>query len=149
MKASTRWTLAIVGLLVGCVAAQVALATAATDGKTEVIPAYYDRAIHYDDAIDQAARDRALGWHVGVAIAGGEARVHVTDAGGAPVVGRVHVTGYQRAHASERIDTELACGPDGRCRGAIRPSRIGWHDLTVTVERGRDRFVERIGVLAR
>jgi hypothetical protein len=40
MSARTRWTLAIVGLLVGNVLAMVTLATLANTGESEVIPSY-------------------------------------------------------------------------------------------------------------
>lgn len=42
MSARTRWTLAIVGLLVGNIVAMVILATVAHVGQSTVIPDYYE-----------------------------------------------------------------------------------------------------------
>src|SRR5215831_15723992 len=102
MTPRLRWIVAIAGLLAGNVIAMIILALVATSGGTQVIPAYYDRAVHYDDELDRAAASRALGWHAEVAIAAGAIDVTVSDGAGHAVDGaRVHVSGYQRAHAAE------------------------------------------------
>ena len=78
MTPAMRWWLVIAGLLAGNAIAMVLLAVIASDGGTQVIPAYYDRAVHFDDEIDRASASRALGWHAEVAIAAGEiGRAHV------------------------------------------------------------------------
>lgn len=149
MSATTKWVTAIVSLLSVNVIAMVILATVATNGTTQVIPAYYDRAVHYDDAIDQAARNRVLGWHATAKLVGGQVAVDVRDPSGAVVRGHVHVTGYQRAHAADKIDVDLAPGADGEYRGTVPSSRAGVHDLTIVVERGGDRFVQQAAIEAR
>jgi nitrogen fixation protein FixH len=149
MTAATKWIIAIVGLLAINVSAQVALAVTATNGNTQIIPEYYDKGVHYDDAIDQATKTRALGWHASAVIAGGALVVVVVDRHGAPLVAHVHVTGYQRAHANDVIDLELARGDDGRYHAAIPSSRLGTHDLTIAVTRGDERFVAQAVVEAR
>jgi len=42
MTARTKWTLAIVGLLLGNILAMVTLATLANIGKSQVVPSYYE-----------------------------------------------------------------------------------------------------------
>jgi len=46
-----KWTIAIAGLLGVNVVASVVLAMTASHGSSQVIPDYYERAVHYDDAI--------------------------------------------------------------------------------------------------
>lgn len=149
MTPRQRWLLAITGLLAGNVIAMVVLAVVANDGGTQVIPAYYERAAHYDDEIDRARASRALGWHAEVAIAAGAIDVTMRDAVGRAVDGaRVRITGYQRAHAGEPLDVELVTIGAGHYRGGVRERR-GWHDLTVAADRGGDHYVEHVAVEAR
>ncbi len=149
MTARRTWPLAIGGLLVGNVIATVVLAMVANDGGTQVIPAYYDRAAHYDDELARASASRALGWHAEVAIAAGAIDVTVSDATGHAVDGaRVRVTGYQRAHAGEPVDVDLARVGDGHYRAGVRERR-GWHDLTVVADRGDAHYQQRVAVEAR
>jgi nitrogen fixation protein FixH len=149
MTPRQRWILGITGLLAGNVIAMVILAVVANDGGTQVIPAYYDKAAHYDDELDRAAASRALGWHAEVAMAGGAIDVTVVDAAGRAVDGaRVRITGYQRAHAAELLDVELATAGAGHYRGDVRERR-GWHDLTVIADRGGARYVQHVAVEAR
>ena len=149
MTPAMRWWLVIGGLLVGNVIAMGVLAVVASDGRTQVIPAYYDRAVHFDDEIDRASASRALGWHAEVAMAAGAIDVTMSDASGHAVDGaRVRVTGYQRAHAGEPIDVELARVGGGHYRAVLRERR-GWHDLTVVAERGDAHYQHRVAVEAR
>ena len=148
MTARAKWIVAIVGLLAGNVLAMTALAVTASHGHSQVIPAYYERAVHYDDAIDEAARSRALGWHATATLAGGELVVTARDSTGVTLAGaRVHVAGYQRAHAGDGFDVELAADGD-RYRAPV-PARAGACDIQITIERGGARFVERAAIEAR
>lgn len=149
MTARRNWPLAIGGLLIGNVIAMVVLAVVANDGGTQVIPAYYDRAAHYDDELARASASRALGWHAEVAIAAGAIDVTMSDAGVHALDGaRVRVTGYQRAHAGEPVDVELAWVGGGHYRADVRKRR-GWHDLTVVADRGDAHYQQRVAVEAR
>ncbi len=149
MTPARKWLIAIGGLLAGNVIAMVILAVVAGNGGTQVIPAYYDRAAHFDDEIDRASASRALGWHAEVAIAAGAIDVTMSDAAGQAVDGaRVHVTGYQRAHAGEPVDVELARVGVGHYRVGLRERR-GWHDLTVVADRGDAHYQQRVAVDAR
>jgi nitrogen fixation protein FixH len=148
VTAGTRWTLVIVGLLSVNVLVTVGLAIGAGSGASQVIPDYYETGVHYDTAIDRAAASRALGWRASASVAGGELIIAVRDASGAPVAGaNVTVAGYQRAFASEHLSVALSArGDDYR---AAFPVRAGVQDLTVTVERGRERFEQALAVVAR
>ena len=149
MSATVRWTLAIVGLLGTNVIAMIILAVTAQVAKPQIIPDYYQRAVTYDDAIDEAAASAKLAWHAETSIGGGAIAVDLRDAAGAPIVGaRVRVAGYQRAHAAERFDVELSAVGPGRYR-IDQAIRIGTHDLDVTAERGTAKFVEHATLEAR
>jgi nitrogen fixation protein FixH len=121
MTARTRWVGAIVGLLVANVLAMVVLLGAAHTGRSQVIPDYYERAVNYDDAIDQAARNRALGWQV-TAAWNGIIVADVRDRDGQPLLGAA---------------VEIEQLP------RVQGQRRGLHDVTIIVTRGADRFVER------
>ena len=143
------WVIAIVGMLGANVVAMTILAVVASDGGTQVIPAYYDKAAHYDDELDRAEVSRALGWHAGAVMSGGAIEVVVLDAAGQPIDGAtVRVTGYQRAFAADQLDVVLPAIGGGRYRGEIH-DRLGWHDLTVSAERAGARYSQHVAVEAR
>ena len=149
MKARTAWVSAIIGLLAANVGASGVLIFASHDGGSQVIPNYYERALEYDRTIDQETADRALGWRVGVAAAGGIVTVTVADRGGAPLSGAaVQVHGYPRTHADETVDASLVAHGAGVYVAPVL-RRTGWHDLTVAVRRGTQVFVEHESVEAR
>ena len=138
------WKFAICGLLAVNVAATLALALAANDGETQVIPAYYEQAAHYDDALAQAERNRELGWRAAIALDRDGVQVAVHDARGASIDGaHVTISGYQRAHAGSELALALVAVGGGIYRGATH-ARPGVHDVTVTVERGNAVFTQRV-----
>lgn len=128
MNAATKWIVAIVGLLGANVLATVVLIAASHHGGSQVIANYDQKALHYDDQIDQATRNARLGWNVAASVAG---NTLVVD--GAPAGATVRVSGYPRAHADR---TFAGAGP----RMPL-PAR-GILDVTVTVDRGADHFVQ-------
>jgi len=149
MSAKLRWVIAIVGLLGVNVVATVVLAVAANDGETQIIPAYYEKAAHYDDMIDQARTNRALGWHAAVAFARDSVDVVVSDAHGAALDGaHVMVVGYQRAHAARELAIDLAAVGGGRYHAATH-QMTGMHDLTIDVVRDGAHFTQRAAVEVR
>ena len=127
MSAGMKWILAIVGLLTANLVAMAILIGAAHAGGSRVLPQYYERAIHYDDAIDQAAKNRALGWRASARFVGREPIVTVVDREGAPI-----------------RDVSVVATP--RAAG-VHPAGI--YDLTVTAVRGGERFVEHVVAEAR
>jgi nitrogen fixation protein FixH len=149
MTARRTWIFAIVGLLGANVVAMTILAVVATNGGTQVIPAYYDKAAHYDDELDRAEVSRVLGWHADVVMAGGAIDVVVSDAVGGPIDGAsVRITGYQRAHASDELNVALHALGGGHYRGEFHERR-GWHDLTVFAARASARYMQHVAIEAR
>jgi len=149
MTPRVTWILAIVGLLAANLIAMVVLAVVANRGGSQVVPAYYDKAVHFDDEIDRASASRMLGWRADVAIAASAIDVVMRDATGAVIEGaQVRIQGYQRAHAGELLDVVLRSAGGGHYRADIRERR-GWHDLTVVAALGGARFTQRVAVEAR
>ncbi|MEO7735024.1 MAG: FixH family protein [Kofleriaceae bacterium] len=149
MTARSKWPFAVVGLLAVNVVAAVTLAVLANRGGAQVIPDYYAKATHYDDELSRSATSRALGWRVDVTLTGRRVEATVADAAGQPIeAARVRITGYQRAHASDRIDVELTAGASGHYRGVV-PGRPGWYDLVASAERGDAHFTRRLVVEAK
>jgi nitrogen fixation protein FixH len=149
MTAGWKWLLAIAGLLAANVIAMVILAVVAHRGAAQVIPDYYARATHYDDELSSSSRSRALGWRVEVAVAGDAIEATVVDAAGAPIAGAaVHITGYQRAYASEGVDIVLGATSAGHYRGAM-PGRRGRYDVVAHVDARGEHFTDRFLVEAR
>jgi nitrogen fixation protein FixH len=149
MTASSKWILAIVGLLAANVIAMVILAVIANNGTNQVIPDYYAKAAHYDDEMARSSVSQALGWHVVVVIAGGSIDVIASDAAGQPLEGaQVRVTGYQRAHAADPLDQVLATAGPGHYRAASH-ARPGQYDLTALVTSGTARYTRHVVVEVR
>jgi nitrogen fixation protein FixH len=150
MSAATKWFIAIVVLLGGNIAAMVILAVVASSTSPAIVPEYYERAAHYNDAIDEATRSRELGWSAEVRIARTSIEVDVREAGGAPLDGAVvRVTGYPRARATRTIDATLVAIGQGGYRAALPVAAVGVHDVTVVVERRGERFTAPATVEAR
>lgn len=148
MSAKRNWILAIVGLLGGNLVAMGVIAYTAHAKQAQIIPAYDVVAAHHDETMDEARRSQALGWSATVQLAAGVLEVRVVDATGAALPGAtVRVTGYPRAHASAVIDVTLGAAGGGSYRVPLRA--IGWHDLTIIVEREGVRFSQRTAVEAR
>lgn len=144
---AVKWTVAIVGLLGANMLAMVFLIANARHGQSRVVPAYYERAIHYDDVLDQAARNRELGWNVNVAIANGVIIARAADIVGAPLTGaRLWVEGCQRV-GGRRIAGSLVETSPGLYQGRVGGS--GWVDLSIAMVRANDRFARSVSVEAR
>lgn len=147
MTSATKWVFAIVGLLTANILGTGVLIVEAHHGASRVLPAYYERAVHYDDAIDQAARNRALAWTVTTTIHGGIAVVTVHDVLGAPIEhARVRIDGSERA-VERAVTGELVAAGPGEYRARV--GGAGWVDLTLAIDRGSDRFVRQFAIEAR
>ncbi len=147
MTSKTKWTLAIVGLLAGNVLAMATLAVISARGSSQVIPAYYEQATHYDDRIDRATASHELGWHATAAFAAGELAIDLRDATGAAIRGaHVSATGYQRSRSSEPFTVELA--ETDRYRGAVAV-RAGVNDIVVTAVRAGAHYEQHLVIEAR
>lgn len=150
MKPGTRWTLAIVGLLGGNLIAMGVLATTATRGSAQVIDGYYDKAVHYDDTMEEAERSKALGWSTDLTFTAETIEVRAHGATGAPLVGaRVRVEGRPRAHAVDVFSVELVAIGGDLYRAQLPGRHLGWHDVTIHVEVGGAQFTRRLAIEAR
>ena len=149
MTPRSTWLLAIVALLGANVVAMVVLAVIANNGTNQVIPDYYAKAAHYDDEMASSAASRALGWHVALAIADGKIEADVINAAGEALRdATIRVTGYQRAHASDRLDVTLAMTSAGHYRGVTRVHR-GWYDLIAVVDASGAHYTQHLAVESR
>jgi nitrogen fixation protein FixH len=149
MTARWKWLIAVGGLLAANMVAMIVLLVVAHRDGAQVIPDYYARATHYDDELTSSSRSLALGWRLDVSVAGDAIDASVVDASGAPITGAaVHVTGYQRAHASDVVDIALAATGGGHYRGAM-PARRGWYDLVARVDARGVRYTRRVVVEVR
>lgn len=149
MKASVKWTVAIVALLAGNVIAMVTLAMIANTSNAQIIPDYYERAAHYDHALDEATRSVATGWTSEATLAATSITVTLRDAAGEPLDGaRLEVTGYPRAHAARTLAVTLQPLGAGRYTAALPVPAYGRHDLKIVAELASQRFVEQVTIEA-
>lgn len=148
MTPKTKWTLAICGLLTFNVGAMTALALAANNGGTQIIPAYDVKAAHYSDELARTDASRKLGWLAQVTLRNGQLEVSLVDAQGqALTAAQVRVAGYQRAHAASTFDLALTEAAPGIYRAAIA-AHAGWHDLVLTADRAGTAFTQRVAIEA-
>jgi nitrogen fixation protein FixH len=147
MTARLRWTIIIVGLLGSNMIAMAVLAGSAQSSRAQVIPDYYDRALDHDRVLAAAARSSELDWRVEVELSREAIVVAVHDARGAPINGRVSITGYPRAHAVRTFEVELHGLGSGRYRAA-RINDRGWHDLVIAIDTPEARDTQRISAEA-
>jgi len=129
-----RWTMIVVAFLVSNALAMGYLVLASSTSRADVIPDYYAKSARFDEEIDQAAKNRALGWRVD-AQAG--VSLDLRDAAGTPIIGaRVHVSAMARA-TGRRTELDLV-ERDGRYVATHRAG--GLEDLAIVAERGGERF---------
>jgi nitrogen fixation protein FixH len=147
MRSGRRWITIVVCLLLGNVLAGVVLITAAHHGASRVLPDYYEKGVHYDDAIDQAKRNDLLAWHVDVSIDRGIATVTASDHGKPIELARVRIEGVERANAAIPIAGDLIATAPGQYRARVGGS--GWIDVSVTIDRGADRYADHLALEAR
>lgn len=148
MSAGTKWIMIVIGLLLGNILAMVVLIGASHSGGSRVLPGYYERAVHYDDRLDQEAANRALAWRVDVELHDGVATVTARDATGAPIEhAHVHLDGIERARSARTITGDLVATRAGEYRAHL--GGAGWVDLSITIDRGAERYVHQLAVEAR
>lgn len=148
MSTGTKWILIVIGLLLGNILAMAVLIGASHHGGSRVLPGYYKRAVHYDDQLDQAQRNRELAWQIDVELRDGVATVTARDAAGAPIEhAHVHLDGVERAATARPVIGDLVATRAGEYRAHL--GGAGWVDLSVTIDRGADRYVHQLAVQAR
>jgi nitrogen fixation protein FixH len=148
MSPAKAWPLAIVGVLVVTVAANVLLFAAANDPGASVVERdYYRRALDWDRTQAERARSAALGWRTGATFRGvAPGRAHLElilrDGAGAPVTGaRVEVEGVHNLAADRPQRWVLEETTPGLYAADANVPLAGRWELDVTATRGADRFV--------
>ena len=148
MKRGIGWPIGIAVTLGLLVAAYVRVAMLAGTAHALVVESdYYQKAVHWDDAMRQARVNAALGWTVSASLgdvrpgADTDVRVQLNDATGAPVIGaRVEVTAIHNAIANEPVRGLLREGGPGTYGARLPVKRTGQWELRLGVTRGKDRF---------
>ncbi|MEP0548824.1 MAG: FixH family protein [Rhodothermales bacterium] len=138
-------------LLLSIFAAFQAFFAAQSDGGAQVVEAYYDSAIAFDDEQAAQAASNALGWSAGVEVGaceGGLCAVDVVvrDREGAPVEGLnglLRVSRPQSAATVARIPLASSDAP-GVYRQFVPLNADGLWDFAVTARRGDEQFVTEI-----
>jgi len=148
MSSGAKWIAIVVAMLLGNVLAMVVLIGEAHHGGSRVLPGYYERAVHYDDQLDEETRNRALAWRVDVKIHDGVATVTAHDSTGAAIEhAHVHLDGVERARTARPIVGDLVATTTGEY--SARLGGAGWVDLAITIDRGGDRYVHKLALEAR
>ena len=146
------WPVAIVGLLVGGAAANIAFMIVANrDATFAVEPDYYRKAVDWDRTMAQEARNVELGWQVSARLEpvdGGRARLvaRVADRDGRPMTGAaVVVEAFPSARARDIASFTLApAGPDGTYAVMLTRARPGLWELRLRVTRGDQVFTRTL-----
>lgn len=120
---------------------------ASSDPSFVIEPDYYQKAVNWDSAMAQTARNAALGWTLTarLAPAGTDGNATLTaqlrDANGALVTGaNLTVEATHNARAAEILAAELTAAEDGSYTAMLPAIRRGIWELRFEVERGDERF---------
>ena len=146
------WPVAIVALLVGGAAANIAFMIVANrDATFAVEPDYYRKAVDWDRTMAQEARNVELGWQVSARLEpvdGGRARLvaRVADRDGHPVSdAAVVVEAFPSARARDIASFALApAGPDGTYAVMLTRARPGLWELRLRATRGEQVFTRTL-----
>jgi nitrogen fixation protein FixH len=141
------------GLLGAAVVFDVAvLVVAARDPTFAVERDYYRKALDWDRAMVQEARNAHLGWQAAAVLSParrGHSRLAVTvsDRAGRPVErAAVAAELFHNARSAEVLEAALAGEPGGRYAGIVPAARAGLWEVRITVTRGEEVFTRRLEV---
>ena len=147
MKKGWYWPWFVGALLLATVAAQGAMAWAAThDATMSIEPDYYQKGVAYDSVIAQRATNARLGWRVALAVgplaaSGDDISVRATDAAGAALAGaRVRVTAIHNLDGDHHVRQTLIEGASGRYAARLPLDRTGLWEIRLEITRGADHF---------
>ncbi len=157
MKSGMGWPIAMTAILATTVVANFGVLYVADHDPSFVVEKdYYQKAVHYDDEIDQELRNQKLGWTLQPTVApiapnGSGVNVRLSDAGGRPLGGAtVRVSALFNARAGDVLDATLsAVAPGSNDYFARLPMRhAGEWELRFDATRGSDHFtaVRRVDV---
>ena len=153
----TFWALVPVVLLVSSTTGIGVLSSiAAHDPGFALEQNYYQRAVHWDDAQAEAARNAQLGYHlaldVGEGSSGAELLVRLTDRAGVPLRGAsVRVEAFANARSGDRRELALSERIAGTYGASLGAARAGLWEFRFVVVASGQRFtaVERADVPVR
>ncbi len=137
-----RWALFPVGLLGILVAVQAVLfSLARNDPSFAVESEYYQKAVGWDQELDQRALNTQLGWLTSVKLtlapATANLLVTLTDAESSPIVGAAtKVTAFPNARASQIQQVSLHETGPGVYVGPVQLVHLGEWEIRVTAEQG-------------
>jgi nitrogen fixation protein FixH len=148
MKAGMGWPIGVLATLSVLVGAYVWLAVIANDPHALVVePDYYQRGVHFDDAMEQARVNARLGWVLAPTLgpvsadSGAVLGVTLLDATGASLdSAAVAVTAVHNAIADQPVTVALAATGPGTYEARIGIRRAGAWELRFDVQRGSARF---------
>lgn len=148
MKRGMGWPIGIAVTLGLLVTVYVRLAIiAGTPHSLVVEEDYYERAVHWDDAMRQSQLNNQLGWHLQASLghvapgADTDLRVELTDAAGVPLAGAsVQVTAIHNAIANTPVVGSLHERKPGSYEAALDVHRTGQWELRFVVTREGQRF---------
>lgn len=133
MSPATKWTLAIVSLLGGTVAACVVLIVLASgSGRSRVLPDYYARAADYSASVAAAAKSNQAGWIVTPTLRDGRLQVCIADKGGTPVQADVVAEGYLRLEPTKSLRATLSPTSVPGCYDAPLSDARGLFEMVIT-----------------
>ena len=156
MKRGLGWPIGMAVILLLTVAANVGVIMVANDDPSFAVePDYYQKAVHWDDAMAQARANESLGWRLEPSLslsAGAPARlvVRLSDSSGAPLAGAtLTVQAMHNARAAEVFAATLApADVAGAYRAELPLERAGQWELRFEVTRGAERFTARTRIEA-
>jgi nitrogen fixation protein FixH len=157
MKRGSWWPIAITAVLATTVAANIWVATIASDDPSFAIEEdYYQKAVAWDSTLAQARSNARLGWRLTptLRLTGSDGRARLsatlTDSAGTPITGasvRVSALQVSRANAIHRV-TLLASAP-GVYDSQLEAARPGQWELRFDVSSGSTHFTDVARVEAR
>lgn len=146
------WPVAIALVLLLSAGSNIAvMLVARNDLSFAIEPDYYQKALHWDEVMEQEQRNLALGWSIDARIElGSESRpgrvvILIRDSSGHAVDGaQVQAVAFHNARAAQRLSTTLHEEAPGTYTATLDADRPGLWDVAATAMRGRDLFVETV-----
>ena len=142
----------IVFALIGANATVVGITVylANSDKSFAVEPDYYQKALTWDEHVQEQARSRALGWTMrvepgAIGVAGRRAQIVIQDREGKPVEGaRVKATAFPVIRASERVAMEFEALEPGVYRADVALRDTGAWEFDIRATRDGQTCSDRI-----
>jgi nitrogen fixation protein FixH len=146
------WPIGIAAVLALSAGANIAIMVVAKQDEAFAIePAYYEKALRWDDTMAQERRNLALGWDASATMVlarpgtPGALDIALSDRTGLPIDSAVvSVEAMHNARASQRYHAVLAEAEPGTYRASMDAHRPGEWEVRVTAQRAGDRFTQTL-----